>query len=353
MPSVVGLLPGDKDVAVRVNAGCSAEALQAVQAQVQFILEDRQAQFRRPVPGQRWWRLGPLTEAECWRLQEMVAATGLEPLRGELRVARMGPFRSAVYFAATGEPTKRSLDDGSWSASEARLTPAEPPPRRQPGGLAASRAPLSRDALPAGSSWAGPRRPQPQPGVPSAAASLRPGQDRPRAPSPTPASRRSALRGHADFPPLSAAAPGRSGASLLPEASGARRRNGGGQPPVGAIEARLDRLLEQLERLQQQNADLAGQLAQLREENHALRRQLAPMSHQPYAPLPSGGPQSAAQSAVRPRTPPRDPPSRGDVEMVPGWVPDPKRSRLQPALEFRDAGAEPVPPLGNAPGHGL
>ena len=119
LPSVVGLLPGDKDIAVCVEAGCSPEALQVVQAQVQFVLADKQVQLRRPVLGQRWWRLGPLTEAECWKLQEMVAATGLIPLRGELRIARMGPFRSAVYFAATGEPTRLSLDDGSWSASEA------------------------------------------------------------------------------------------------------------------------------------------------------------------------------------------------------------------------------------------
>ena len=90
LPSVVGLLPGDKDVAIRVQAGCPPEALQAVQAQVQFVLEDKQAQLRRPVPGQRWWRLGPLTEAECWKLQEMVAATELIRLQRELRAARMG-----------------------------------------------------------------------------------------------------------------------------------------------------------------------------------------------------------------------------------------------------------------------
>ena len=128
LPSVVGLLPGDKDVAVRVAAGSSLEELQAVQTQVQFVLADKQVQMRRPIPGQRWWRLGPLTEAECWKLQEMVALTGLVPLRGELRMARMGPFRSAVYFAATGEPSRWSLDDGSWSASDARLTVANPPP---------------------------------------------------------------------------------------------------------------------------------------------------------------------------------------------------------------------------------
>ena len=52
LPAMFGLLPGDKDVAVRVAAGCDAEALQAVQAQVQFVLGDRQTQVRWAVPGQ-------------------------------------------------------------------------------------------------------------------------------------------------------------------------------------------------------------------------------------------------------------------------------------------------------------
>ena len=108
------------------------------------------------MPGQRWWRLGPLTEAECWNVQEMVAATGLVPLRGELRMARMGPFRSAVYFVATGEPSRWSLDDGSWTASEARLSPADPPPRRRPASPTAAKARQSQTSLPAASIWAGP-----------------------------------------------------------------------------------------------------------------------------------------------------------------------------------------------------
>ena len=51
----------------------------------------------------------------------MVAATGLQPLRDELRVGAAGPFRRFVYFSSTGVPSRFSLDDGSWGASAARL----------------------------------------------------------------------------------------------------------------------------------------------------------------------------------------------------------------------------------------
>ena len=57
-PGVVGLLPGDRDVAIRV----SAEARPAeLQEQVRFALQDEAAKLKQPVLGQRWWRLGPLT----------------------------------------------------------------------------------------------------------------------------------------------------------------------------------------------------------------------------------------------------------------------------------------------------
>ena len=347
LPAVVGLLPGDKDVAVRVEAGCSPEAVQAVQAQVQFVLEDKQAQLRRPVPGQRWWRLGPLTEAECWRLQEMVAATGLVPLRGELRVARMGPFRSAVYFAATGEPTKWSLDDGSWAASEARLTPAEPPPRRQPASTAVPHAPQSGTFLPAESSWAGPRRTQAT--VLSAASPTHSAQQQSTSITPAAAPHRPSP---ADFPPLSAPQPKMAGS---PQNSRRRQQKGGSQQPNSSLEERLDRLLEQLERLQQQNAEMASQLLHLRDENAALRRQMANAHtvHQPYAPSPGTRSVGAAQSSARPRTPTRDPTVNEDVEMSPPSIPDPKRSRLQPDFAAVGTGIEPVPGLGHAPGHGL
>jgi len=83
---------------------------------------------RTAVPGRRWWRLGPLTDAELWRAKEMVAAVGLLPLNGELRTGRKGPFRSYVYFAAVGQPRCRTLDDGSWGASAATVQEAEEEP---------------------------------------------------------------------------------------------------------------------------------------------------------------------------------------------------------------------------------
>ena len=139
-----------KDLAVRVGMGVDRRL---VQSQVEFVLGTG-TQLRSPVPGLRWWRLAPLTEAEVWHVKDLIAQTGLQLAREELRLARVGPFRSAVFFAATGEPTKVSLDDGSWSSSAARLSPADPPPRRKPplGRTPASRPPgpvpaLQRKAL--------------------------------------------------------------------------------------------------------------------------------------------------------------------------------------------------------------
>ena len=123
LPGVYGLLPSSKDVAVRVTGEADVSM---VQAQLQFVFGDSGVQFRRAIPGQRWWRLGPLRDAELWEVKDMIAKTGLEPLRGELRTARAGPFRSFVYFAATGSPTRQSFDDGGWNSSRASLQPAEP-----------------------------------------------------------------------------------------------------------------------------------------------------------------------------------------------------------------------------------
>ena len=91
LPGVYGLLPSSKDVAIRVS---SEVDLVSLEAQVQFILGVEAAKFRRAVPGQRWWRFGPLTDAELWAVRDLVAQTGLVPLRDELRTARAGPFRT-------------------------------------------------------------------------------------------------------------------------------------------------------------------------------------------------------------------------------------------------------------------
>ena len=123
-PGFFGLVSDGNDIALRVSADAD---LYALQLQVQFVVKDEKASLHRPISGQRWWRLGPLTDAEAWRAAELVAATGLTPLRRELRFGRAGPFRQYVYFAAVGEPSRRQLDDGSWSATMAQLSPAAPP----------------------------------------------------------------------------------------------------------------------------------------------------------------------------------------------------------------------------------
>ena len=102
----MGLLLAGKDVALRVDQKAKVAELQA---QLGLSLGNPEERFRQAVKGQRWWRLGPLTEAESWQAMEMVRATGLEPLRGELRRARMGKWRHAVYFAAVGSPSRTSL----------------------------------------------------------------------------------------------------------------------------------------------------------------------------------------------------------------------------------------------------
>ena len=101
-----------------------------------------------------------MTEAECWRATELIHSIGLVPLRGELRHGRMGRWRHAVYFAAVGTPTRHSLDTGSRDSSEAYLTEVGPPPR--PSVQTALAKPRGTNgALPASSTWAGPRQSSP------------------------------------------------------------------------------------------------------------------------------------------------------------------------------------------------
>ena len=149
---VFGLLLAGRDVALRVD---QAADLQELQAQLTVLSGDK---FRQAAKGQRWWRLGPLTEAESWQALEMVKATGLEPLRGELRHARMGRWRHAVFFAAVGVPSRTSFDDGSRNSSEAYLVEAAPPPRQSATSVVAVPKMQGGVALAESSSWAGPRR---------------------------------------------------------------------------------------------------------------------------------------------------------------------------------------------------
>ena len=260
---VVGLLASGQDVAVRVTSEANLEALQV---QLRFVAQDGGATFRRATPGLRWWRLGPLTEAELWRVRDLILATGLSP-SGDLRFGRMGPFRHSVFFAASGDPHKRSLDDGSWSASEAMLKEADPPPRRTSTNVS-----QGGSALTTQSTWAGPRRSSPVSPADSSVVIVKSPPTAPVAATSQP-SRTAA-------PPPPSSPPRR----RRRERSSSRQRH---PPPVvmdvprapprvssGSLEARLDQLMDRLDRLQQQNASLLEEIAQLRHENATLRRQL-------------------------------------------------------------------------------
>ena len=272
----MGLLLSGRDIALRVTQDAHLEELSA---QLGVTLPEHQGGFRYSSPGQRWWRLGPLTEAELWQAKDFIHEAGLEPVRGELRHGRMGRWRFCVFFSAVGDPRKTYWDTGARTSSEARLDPSTPPPRqstrpsastpRTSVAPAASR-PRAGPALAPSSNWAGPRSAASStPSSPAATTSttLLPGSR--RSPSPSP-------------PAQPAAA-----TSLLPRRQ-PRTRNvhfSGASPastpatasssPSADLCAQLRRLGDQLAQVMQQNAALLSELASLRAENAALRQQIA------------------------------------------------------------------------------
>ena len=260
---VLGLILADKDVAVRIDSTVGAVAGD-VQARIRATLQDPKASVRQPTPGAAWWRLGPLTDADLFRVRDLIAATGLTPLRDEVRLGGAGQFRRTAYFQAAGQPTRMTLDDGGWGRGtcSAKLSPATPPPRRRPA------------ALPTTATWGGPRQ---QP--PSATAGGRSSPTTPDAvhtPPPPVAPR-----------PANASGPARGSRAT---ARAARRPVAAesdviapphAQPPPAAPTA-LDALVLEMRQMREQ-------LEELRRENMQLRQQLAtavqasPYQHQPYA----------------------------------------------------------------------
>ena len=179
-PGVAGLLAQGRDVAVRVTADADIRMLEA---QVNHALGAKgDFKFRRAVTGQRWWKLGPLHPTEEWHKEAIIAKFGLQALPNSMATARAGPFRAFVYFAATGTPTRDTLDDGGWEASAARLQPASPPPRKTlpPTAVWAGkkqatdtgRQTLPRTTLPPATGWSGKKR-----GVSADKRPLVPGKD--------------------------------------------------------------------------------------------------------------------------------------------------------------------------------
>ena len=367
-----GLVTNGRTLGLRVLPGVDVDGMLA---QVHFATKDVTASIHRPVFGARWWQVGPLTDAEAWRATEVVAAFGLQPLRGELRFGRSGPFRSVVYFTAVGEPHRYSLDDGSWAASAAKLSPAAPPPQRP-------RKPLG-PALSPQSTWAGPRTTSPPNTAPmgplgpahgtspsnlcpvSAAVGIIPYS---APPVPTRSSAHPETAGPPSLHPMPAVGPPLAvwpQPAPTPTAAGHRdsdwRPGGQGLGTPGSVHD----VAEQLAALVAQIGALSAEVRELRMENQQLRQQLVavqgahqpqPYQHQPYL----------ATSPPRPLTPlcpipmPRFssvPASPGDTAMETsalglrererGTTPDAKRvSGAARTLVLEDTAAEPPPAAG-------
>ena len=297
---VVGLLVSGKDVAVRITSEADVSRLQSLLC---VALKDNSVSFRRAVTGQRWWKLGPLTDAEMWRVKDIIRQFGLDPLRDEVRFARMGPFRSMAYFAATGDPKSFSLDDGSWGASAARLSQADPPPRKPT---------ASASALPPQSTWGGARKtPGPTPGLVSEGQALQ-GPGVITGSGPTPMGVSVAPR---SVPQQRGKSPARSQPAATP--SGPR------------VVPRPSRTEDQLQKLTDQVALLLEELTAMRQENAQLRQQLQSLQHagQPLASssgssVTAGTPCSLAGDSSAPM-----PLDRPGLERSPPPELHPKRSR--------------------------
>ena len=297
----VGLLFAGRDLALRVSSKANVEQFQA---QLGLTLGSAEGKLRQAVSGQRWWRLGPLTEAESWRATDMIRSAGLEPLRGELRYAPMGPWRHAVYFAAVGLPTRRTLDDGSRGCSEAYFQEADPPlQRNRP---AANK--NTGEALASSSVWAGPRKPPPQASTPST------------------------IHAAASCPEPSASIANKEASAVLKVSQGT---GGGPVSSVGRVSGDVKENVRrsELEELRQLIQDLRTELRALRRENELLRRaqvtdpwRAVGQSQPPQCPsTPSG------LLALPPPTFSPVPPVAGDVEM--------EHSSL--GLHAREQGATP------------
>ena len=295
-----GLYADGRDIGIRVSADVDRAA---IKAQVEFVLGGATS-LKSVEPGVRWWVLTHLTLAEMYRVQDMIASTGLRLARAELRVAEFGPFRRSVFFTASGQPSKTLLDNGGWIGSEAKLFPADPPPPRK-----------KNAALPPQSTWGGPR-PAAVPTVPqpSPAPAVAPVSVAPTAPSgfPIPASLATpsvwtpADPGHGGFrasvsPPAAAGGFPVVSSTEFPElpsssGGGGRRNRRGGAAGAPREADMLAALLAQVAGLQSTLAAIQEELKESRRENALLRQQLdfarGVRSHQPYAlpPLPDPPP---------------------------------------------------------------
>ena len=312
---VVGLLLAGKDVALRVDQTANVRELEA---KLGIMLKNQEERFHQAVKGQRWWRLGPMTEAESWQALEMVRETGLEPIRGELKWARMGRWRHAVFFAAVGQPSRMTLDDGSRGSTEAFLMEAPPPPKTAgktatPGAKGEGTAALAES-----SAWAGPRRASPEQ---SAAV----GTAAPRADPHQVEARRAPVVGQTEPPRQVSLLPRQQQRpAWVPEDQGADRL-----ATTGSVDAATRKLIEGLQAMIE---DLRMEIRTLRRENELMRQ--AQVRDSMWGGVPSGAGVPLGVTSLLPLptaafSPVRPVPMEKDEERLrgrePGSTPDAKR----------------------------
>lgn len=352
---VVGLYLQGRDVALRVTKDAHVPELQA---QLRHMMNDTGASFRMATPGSRWWRLAPLTEAETWRVRDMITQLGLAPLHGQVRLAGAGPFRRAAYFAAVGSPSRMTLDDGSWTSSSAQLSPCQPPPQAPRPSAGARRGPAAPGpALAPGSTWGGARAQQTPvapstPGAPVRSPTALPsGSSRGPQPKPKPSPRpraQPAPQPKGLSKPSATANPGGSSAA----------RSGTSASLVAATTAGdtglVARLLERVDQLLAEIQQLRRDMGHMERENYKLRQQVelarGLQQHEPYLRLTGelpgaddgppdgeGLPASGGVGMVRPRSPPLPPTltSEGEVGSSPAKLSSPDAKRLRDSTAVR------------------
>ena len=366
MPGFYGLVADGRDLAIRVSMEADRTM---IKAQVDLVVGN--ATLRTAEPGVRWWRLGPLTEAELWRVPDLITSLGLRLVRAELRRANLGPFRHAVFFPASGEPSRTTLDDGKWSSSEARLTPAAPPSRRKA---------TTGAALALNSTWGGPR-----PSLPSAVQSPAALQHGPPAWEAVPTASVNTptvgvgppsppiLVGDVNvsppqptsvaFPALPPAAKGARGGRGSTRGRGGRQAARVEEPPLptgpavdkaadmSALLATLTHMSRQLEQMQREIQELhrANAELRLRAERAEGLQQHQPYSLTPLPPQPSytyTPPKTAVDTHGRPASTLSPPPPGGSTSPSEA---DAKRPRRRLSLTAQDTGMEvdpdaPLPP---------
>ena len=121
-----GLVLGKKDVGVRLGKDHPEAAVAVEQA-----ISGKHCQIKNVRKDCRWWALRGVEDVDAFKIDEIIVSFGLQKV-GPIRSARDGSSRRKFFFLASGAPTRKTLDDGSWGAAPYTLSEADPPPAKKP-----------------------------------------------------------------------------------------------------------------------------------------------------------------------------------------------------------------------------